>query len=111
MINSKPGRIDFIKLDSPRFYSNMKEALTKRIGYVAGILFIALCLFASAYGERSPQTPKSAAMISQQDEALVIEAQIDQLADRMSRLKSDMAVVKLELMRPGKVSRRDIRAR
>ena len=83
----------------------------KRLGYLAGILFIALCLFASAYGERSDQAEKTTGMISEQQEAQMIEAQIDQLAERMSLLKSDMAAVKLELIQSGKASRRDVGAR
>jgi len=83
----------------------------KRIGYLAGILFIALCLFASAYGERSNQAEKQLTTISQQEEAQMIEAQLDQLAERMDQLKSDMAAVKLELIQSGRASRRGVAAR
>ncbi len=101
----------FLISNSSRTYISLKGAFMKRIGYLAGILFIALCLFASAYGERSDQTPKQRAMTSQQEETQMIEAQIDHLAERMSQLKSDMAAVKLELMQSGKGSRRNVTAR
>jgi len=111
MINAKHSRVHFLILNSSRLYSSMKGTLMKRLGYLAGILFIALCLFASAYGERSNQTDKTSGMISEQQEAQMIEAQLDQLASRLSQLKSDMAVVKLELIKSGKVSRREAAAR
>lgn len=80
----------------------------KRLGYLAGILFIALCLFASAYGELGNQTKKQMAITSQQEEAQMIEAQIDQLVERMGQLKSDMALVKLELIQNEKATRRGV---
>ncbi len=111
MIDAVHSHKHFLILNSSRIYTSLKGAFMKRIGYLAGILFIALCLFASAYGERSNQTPKQTAMTSEQQEAQMIEAQIDQLAERMSLLKSDMAAVKLELIRNGKASRRGVAAR
>ena len=77
----------------------------KRLLYFAGILFVALCLFASAYGERSQRTKPQPTMTTEQQEAELIGVKLDELAVRMNHLKTDMAALKLELIRAGKGAR------
>lgn len=77
----------------------------KRLGYFAGIIFVALCLFASAYGERNKRGFDRGEALTQQQESLLIEAELDELAERMNQLKSQMAADRLELIKSGKATR------
>jgi hypothetical protein len=77
----------------------------KRLGYFAAILFIALCFFASAYGERTDPVSRHAEASIQQQEAQLLEAEMDKLAEGIDQLNSDIAIVKIELIKSGKTLR------
>jgi len=79
--------------------------MMKRLAYIIGVLLIALCLFASAYGERSQHANALPVLTPEQQEAELVGAKIDELAARMDHLKTDMAALKLELIKSGKGER------